>query len=154
MMSARPAKPSPLCGGGEAAAVSPNQSPVSLEDVAVYFTEEEWALLDPEERVLHNKVMEEICGTLSYLDGDESEAKNKREVCGKVVWLRDRSEKSKEQRMKTEAEEKRQTKSSAFQTSDYHITAVPEKKDERTKRSQYFAYWKSLSFKRKCKAHC
>ncbi|XP_061476600.1 zinc finger protein 213-like [Rhineura floridana] len=60
MMSARPAKPSPLCGGGEAVAVSPNEGPVSLEDVTVCFTEEEWALLNLDQRALHSEVMETV----------------------------------------------------------------------------------------------
>ncbi|XP_061476680.1 neurotrophin receptor-interacting factor homolog [Rhineura floridana] len=67
IMSARPTKSSPLSGGGEAVAIAPDQDPVSLEDVAVQFTEEEWALLNPDQRALHSEVMEGICGTLSCL---------------------------------------------------------------------------------------
>ncbi|XP_011930327.1 PREDICTED: zinc finger protein 75D isoform X1 [Cercocebus atys] len=44
-----------------------NESLLTFEDVAVYFSEEEWQLLDPPEKTLYNDVMQDICETVISL---------------------------------------------------------------------------------------
>ncbi|KAK9405305.1 zinc finger protein [Crotalus adamanteus] len=61
-----------LCiGGADKAAGSSAQGPVSFEEVAIHFTSEEWLLLDPNQKVLHQEVMLETSRIVTSLVGDQ-----------------------------------------------------------------------------------
>ncbi|XP_058023746.1 zinc finger protein 91-like [Ahaetulla prasina] len=51
-----PAETPLLCGGTETAVVIPTQNHMSFEDIAVFFSEEEWALLNPDQKLLYREI--------------------------------------------------------------------------------------------------
>nr|XP_056714700.1 zinc finger protein 436-like [Euleptes europaea] len=58
-----------LCDGEEPSAVQPDQGLLTFDQVAMHFTDGEWALLDADQRALHRKIMEENRQNVASLEG-------------------------------------------------------------------------------------
>ncbi|XP_054833531.1 zinc finger protein with KRAB and SCAN domains 7-like [Eublepharis macularius] len=70
--------PSP-CAREKAAPVRSDGTLVTFEEVPVCFSEEEWALLNPDQRNLHKEVMEDNCQAVASLEADGLQEKPEKE---------------------------------------------------------------------------
>ncbi|KAK9405364.1 zinc finger protein [Crotalus adamanteus] len=66
-----------LSGRTKTGSVLPVQDSISFKEVVIYFTKEEWALLDPDQKALHEEIMLETCRNVAFLS---NERKNKQEA--------------------------------------------------------------------------
>uniref|UniRef100_A0A8C5RCN2 Uncharacterized protein n=1 Tax=Laticauda laticaudata TaxID=8630 RepID=A0A8C5RCN2_LATLA len=74
---------SPLPGGIKTLTEAPTQGRVSFEEVAVYFSQEEWSQLDSHQKTLHGEVMLENSRNVAFLESDGQ---------NEVIWNRERKE--------------------------------------------------------------
>nr|XP_060616422.1 zinc finger protein with KRAB and SCAN domains 7-like [Anolis sagrei ordinatus] len=102
---------------------------VSFEDVAVFFTDEECALLDPREWALHWEVMEENFGLVSSLAGDEQLNENDREICR--LWLeKPICEKMEEKRQNTQGKRSKMLTSQSGEIFDISVEEMTQTGNE------------------------
>ncbi|XP_053158236.1 zinc finger protein 436-like [Hemicordylus capensis] len=140
------------CVDGEAASTQPDQDAVSFEEVAVHFTEEEWALLDADERALHRAVMEENRQNVASLAGDGWKIKTEGEACGSLVE-RARCKKKGQQRKATKESHERKNESPPVHAGDCQETPIPEEIEKGKQKGQTLSCEKSIGYKFWQKCH-
>uniref|UniRef100_A0ABM5FD37 Uncharacterized protein isoform X1 n=1 Tax=Pogona vitticeps TaxID=103695 RepID=A0ABM5FD37_9SAUR len=139
------------CGGMETVPVQPEQSPLTFEDIAVSFTEGEWALLDRGQRTLHQEIMEENLAHLASLAPNMREGRFKEES-DRVSLEKGTEEEGKPQREETETTEKGKR---AFLSphEHFHVAPLGEEMHQSHVSHQCLACEKGFSFQGSLNAH-
>uniref|UniRef100_A0ABM5FI35 Uncharacterized protein isoform X2 n=1 Tax=Pogona vitticeps TaxID=103695 RepID=A0ABM5FI35_9SAUR len=133
-----------LCGRLKTWPAQSEQGPITLEDIAVSFTEEEWALLDPGQRALHWKVMEENTAGMVSLASTMREGRFKEES-DRVSLEKDTKEEGKPRRRKTEIEEKG-NKSFFSPHENFHVAPLEEDTHQSHESRKCLVYEKGFIF--------
>ncbi|KAM6472211.1 zinc finger protein 202-like [Liasis olivaceus] len=131
-----PAEMPLLCGGAETAVVIPTQNHMSFEDVAVFFSEEEWALLDLDQKSLYREVTLENARNVAFMgDRWKNEDSNKEVVkCSPTVKNEIREGKFRNQWGTQRPEENqlnRELEKSTFQCADINMFLTQEDHQEK-----------------------
>ncbi|XP_078243707.1 zinc finger protein 18-like isoform X1 [Pogona vitticeps] len=124
-----------LCRGMEAVPVQPEEGPVTFDDVAVNFTEAEWALLDQNQRACHRDVMEETRENVVALARDVRDSKNEEELHG-VCLDRVIGKESEHQGRRNEAKTHGRNESSASPDRDSHDALLQENAEKSKERGK------------------
>ncbi|KAM3844343.1 uncharacterized protein M6D78_002315 [Vipera latastei] len=139
--------------GIETVPEEPRQDLVTFEDVGIYFTDEEWALLDLDQQALHVEVMEENCRNLAFLAGNSWEAKTEGEIRGLFFEKAADKKEEKQHRQKMEEQEKRTPPSPFFRDAVACEFPALETTCQEEKRSKCLACGESFSCKLSLNAH-